>query len=319
MLQITFDLFSGRPNPRWQLSDEAAREVLDEIARNPQMISGVGDYPAILGFRGVELRLSEELARLHDLPREFRIAAGRSADEDAGRALAERLLDTAPAAEPPRDPTRVMVEPGVPDDRMVEFLRQEVRSAGPASGSGPTAVPGPNAVGPGQEEPRIFNAGRYEAFGWDPSRWNTPQHQARNNCYCFGTDQRIDYFGWPGYGGTGKGVNPPFTTPQLTNAVLEDGAIPRPHGVRSGLRPRHMFAMVLGYPRQGYGYTDYHFYRQLAGGTWGHKPGNTQAVITDDAGQIIYDPEACSRPKYPEFCGFFFTQFRIKIGGNWYP
>lgn len=321
MLQITFDLFSGRPNPTWRLGDEAAGEVLAEIARTPQVVSPVDDFPAILGFRGVELHLSDGLARVHNLPGAFRIAAGRSGDEDTGRALAERLLDTVGDAELPQD-AGALDESRAPDDETVELLREQVRSAGSAQlrrAVAPRASPGFGTVGPGREEPRIFNAIRYEAFGWDPARWNTSPSQARNNCYCFATDQRIDKFGWPGYAGTGKGVAPPFTTPQLTTAVLADGAIPRADGVRSSLRPRHMFAMVLGYYRSGRGYTDYHFYRQLAGGTWGHKPGNSPAVTTDDAGQTIYDPLTCSRPNYPEFCGYFLAQSRMKIGGTGYP
>lgn len=319
MLQITFDLFSGQPNPSWSLDDEAADEVLAEIARHPGAVSRADDFPVILGFRGVELHLSDELSRRHGLPRQFRIAAGRAADEDAGLDLAERLLETVPRAAEPHAGLVAPRRRTVPDARIVELLREEIRSPRPPGREGQRASAGPGeGIGPGEEEPRIFSARRYEAFGWDPARWNTLPYRARNNCYCFGTDQRIDYFGWPGYGSTGSGVVTPLTTPQMTAAIQSDGAVPRDHGAAASLRPRHMFAMVIGWLEPG-GYTDYHFYRQLAGGVWGHKPGNAPATTTDDAGNTIYDPESCSRRKYPVFCGYFYTQSRMRIGGDWYP
>ena len=70
MLKIMADVFSGRPNPAWVLTDEQeARTILREFAQNRTLVAQAAPPEAGLGFRGffVEL-LSDELARDVDLP-----------------------------------------------------------------------------------------------------------------------------------------------------------------------------------------------------------------------------------------------------------
>lgn len=57
---------------------------------------------------------------------------------------------------------------------------------------------------------------------------------------------------------------------------------------------------------------DYHWYRQLPNGQWGHKPGTTTAKNTDCSNYIIYYPNSCDRdgsgdgaPNYTEFLGWY--------------
>ena len=57
---------------------------------------------------------------------------------------------------------------------------------------------------------------------------------------------------------------------------------------------------------------DYHWYRQLPNGQWGHKPSTATARNTDFSDQIIYMPNSCDRdgtdynfPNYTKFIGWY--------------
>lgn len=57
---------------------------------------------------------------------------------------------------------------------------------------------------------------------------------------------------------------------------------------------------------------DYHWYRQLPNGQWGHKPSTETARKTDFSNYIIYMPNSCDRdgtdyniPNYTEFIGWY--------------
>jgi hypothetical protein len=94
MLKITADVFSGRPNPAWVLTDEQeARTVLRELAQNRTLIAQAAPPEASLGFRGffVEL-LSDELARDVDLPTTLYIEARPGVASAKANEFAERLI-----------------------------------------------------------------------------------------------------------------------------------------------------------------------------------------------------------------------------------
>jgi hypothetical protein len=304
-----FDVFSGVPNPEWSVAPALADELLATIAANPDCVSPPDRIAPVLGFRGVEIRLGEEEAARHGLPTTFRLDPGPQ-DASAAqfvRTLVDRLLTAEAADARWTSATELTAE-----------VRAIVREhAGPVRWPSTIEDDGASKTLPGVDEPRILGALRYEALGWDPTKWNVSPTQQRNNCYCFGADKVPNYFGVPGFG-SGVPVSRPFTCDQVTKALLRDGMTLQGHGQPANRRNRNLMAMVLGY-REPIGYTDYHFYRQLADGSWGHKGGNTPAIRTDDAGKIIWDPETCSRRNYPMFCGYFFTQHHAQVAGDWYP
>lgn len=50
-VRVELDIFSGRPNPTWELSPEQGRELRERIARLPRMADGT--FPDPLGYRGI--------------------------------------------------------------------------------------------------------------------------------------------------------------------------------------------------------------------------------------------------------------------------
>src|SRR5205807_1367739 len=94
MLEITIDVFSGRPNPSWVLPDaQETKDILKEIAREREMVEAIGSGYQGLGFRGAHLRFTQDgLTVRYGLPPFFQIAnwAGKSVAK--GLTIAERLI-----------------------------------------------------------------------------------------------------------------------------------------------------------------------------------------------------------------------------------
>ena len=128
MFTIEADVFSGRENPRWLITDEpTATELLEFAASRPEMIVDAGqehtDYG--LGFRGLIIDITQaEIAAGHGLPARFRIAGGTSRDEASARDFANRLLDALPGRLQPLGGSGW----GWTDQDFQRFLRDQLRT-----------------------------------------------------------------------------------------------------------------------------------------------------------------------------------------------
>ena len=78
MLRVTADIFSGRPNPVWTVTDEKeVQAVLKEITRNRGLLTDAAPAEAGLGLRGVIVEpLSDDLATDFEIPSSTYIALG---------------------------------------------------------------------------------------------------------------------------------------------------------------------------------------------------------------------------------------------------
>ena len=85
MARVTLDIFSGRPNPVWELDESALRELLGDVAGARDLVGGIESGSGRLGFRGL---IVEAEGAGGDLPGIFRI----SGDHPRGVELADRLL-----------------------------------------------------------------------------------------------------------------------------------------------------------------------------------------------------------------------------------
>lgn len=58
MIEVELDIFSGRPNPKWVLSEEEEKELLNIILSDPTEISPVytSEVQFGLGYRGLIVR-----------------------------------------------------------------------------------------------------------------------------------------------------------------------------------------------------------------------------------------------------------------------
>src|SRR6185295_2386733 len=86
---VTLDIFSGRPNPSWTLSEKEVRHLKDRVSGRalpaPTAVDG------ILGFRGFIVRVpSDAMAQKAALPNSFRIGgplAGELTPPEGGLAF----------------------------------------------------------------------------------------------------------------------------------------------------------------------------------------------------------------------------------------
>jgi hypothetical protein len=133
MLQITADVFSGRPNPSWILSDEKeARTVLRELSLNRRIVAEAAPSAAGLGFRGFLVEtVSDELARDFDMPSSIYMAAGPNAASAKANELAERFIGLMTMAE--SAPQATDVEAVSLDESLQNFLREQFEVSGRTS------------------------------------------------------------------------------------------------------------------------------------------------------------------------------------------
>lgn len=90
MGEVELDIFSGRPNPRWELSARQAEEFVG-LVRHLVEIPSVPDRPSLLGYRGLWVRIE-------DLGSVFigggTLTRGSSTFRDPGHRLERWILET---------------------------------------------------------------------------------------------------------------------------------------------------------------------------------------------------------------------------------
>lgn len=273
---VTLDMYSGRPNPSWEVSDADAKKLRKMLGKKRKItnVSSPGSS-GLLGYRGLLIASAEDVA----LPKTMRAFDGilevASLDTpnyvDHDSEVEEFLLGTAGSI--------------LSDDER-KFVGQEIQK---------------NVVGGVANSVKNFELLSIPPY--DPGKWNNNQTVLRNNnCYNYGNDTITNTFAQPGRGTGQSGPNPPACA-GTSAAAIRDGlkSIPNPD-----ISPveGHICALVVSTTPA---FFDYHWYRRDNNGMWSHKPGQTAARNTDNAGKLISDPRNCDRGPYNNFCGFFTT------------
>lgn len=312
-LRVTIDIFSGRPNPSWDIEDDdQVRELLQLMVRSRAALAEpVSGYTG-LGFRGLQIEITNDV-NVSGLPTQFKVVGGGSQDEFAGAELAERLLATMPS----RPPAVEGAEEAMYSAEFQQMVREEIRQVPFARAGGvtyePEQLPDDDQITEVEEQLRTLRSRAlscaYDATPFNPAFWNRPDTQPYNNCYNYAVNRRTNTFAQPG---RAHGYSIPGTV--RCNEVA-DGAL------RDGLRwwgncqpagtLRYVLALVTGtFPG---GFRDYHWYRFQSNGFWGHKPGGTAARNTDNSNNIIYNPYTCNRGPYTDWCGFLQSHNSVVI------
>jgi hypothetical protein len=304
MLHITADIFSGRPNPDWIITDEnEVRAILKEMARNREMLTDTPPVDAGLGFRGVIVEpLSDDLAKDFDLQASTYIALGATAAGAHGAELAERLIGMIPTATRSAE----TVEGEIPlDEALQSFLMEELVQSGRTS-----AMDGPGLEASAQVVEELARATcYYDTSPYNPKFWNdNATIRARNNCYNYASNKRTDTFAQPGRGCGHMYTS--ITCAEVTRAALCDGLHRRYNCFPDSEYPRYLVALVVA---PGPRFIDFHWYRLMREGFWGHKPGGTAVTNKDNCGKVITNPQTCCRGYYTQFCGYFYTCRSQKI------
>lgn len=304
MLRVEVDMFSGRPNPEWYLTDT---NVVDELLGSVAAEKGVTARPHT-GYLGLGLRevtitqLADDPVRRRGVPRTFALASPACEDLDASGELARRFIETmlqgaevtlvAHELTPLSGGLRELVLERL--DLHLQLHREISIFKWPPYNPLRTTIPDD-----------MCRDCQYEVSQFNPGFWNAPAVQPHNNCYNYARNWRTDTFAQPGRAhGAGTGT---MSCPAVTTAAMADGLVRRCECLSEREWPRRLMALVID---PGW---DYHWYRHQRGGFWGHKPGSTAARNVDNSSVVITDPETCDRGGYTDFCGYFYAGRSVVI------
>jgi hypothetical protein len=299
MLQVTVDIFSGRPNPTWIVADETeARAILKDLVKERGLLTDAAAAEGMLGFRGLSVQsLSDELAHDFDVGAGVYLAAGPLVRNIRANELAERLIASMTKGEA----VAGVAEDAVPLEAPLQsFLTTQLERTSRVSLGDveERLVPGPV-----EEAAAAVVSCTIELGAFNPGFWNNNATiRSNNNCYNYASNKRTDTFAQPGRG-CGH-MYTAITCPEMTRASVCDGLHHRYNCFPDSERPRYLVALVVA---PGPGFIDFHWYRKQREGFWGHKPGGTAARNIDNSGRVIADPRTCDRGPYTQFCGFFYT------------
>lgn len=291
MLQITSDVFSGRPNPSWVIEDEGkARSFLREaVGLGNALAAQSSEANGHLGFRGLVLEpMADDLAKDFALSGPLMLPATLAAAQADGRNLIEQLI-----LEMPPPAAQATEETEEPAEGMQEFLLNLLATSSRETVQEET---GASAAAEIIAQATCF----FERGAYNPGFWNNDATtRQRNNCYNYASNKRTNTFAQPGRGC--GAIYQALNCAELTRASLCDGLHRRYVCFPDSERPRYLVALVI-WPNQ-----DFHWYRLNSEGFWSHKPGSTPARNTDNSNRVITNPETCNRGPYTHFCGYFYT------------
>jgi hypothetical protein len=306
MLRIEADLFSGRPNPVWMVTDaDAGDALLRSVSGAPEAVAKPGAGFDGLGYREVRVSVvHDDEPRRRGVPREFALGSTAAADPAASGDLARRFVETMLSS----TDVRLLQHEHTPlDQRMQELILEGMERllANPPQPGPPPRPPGKNPLRTTVQDGKCEKCA-YEVSQYNPGFWNTsPFVRANNNCYNYARNWRTDTFAQPGRA-HGAGTNT-MQCPEVTTAAMADGLKKRCDCLSEKEYPRRLMALVVG---PDY---DYHWYREQRDGFWGHKPGQTAARNTDENGALVVDPETAARGPYTDFCGYFYAGRSVVI------
>jgi hypothetical protein len=306
MLRIEVDMFSGRPNPVWIVTEaDVTKEFLGAVGRTEGTAAKQGAGFTGLGFREVRVDLiGDDEPRRRGVTKQFALASTAAADLKSSGALARRLIEAMPL----RSEVQLVqhaITPLTPElrdlilERLVRFLAHPPRPRPPKPWPNP-----PNPLITTVNDTKCEKC-QYEVSQFNPAFWNNPAVQPYNNCYNYARNWRTDTFAQPGRAhGAQTGI---MACANVTTAAMADGLRKRCDCLPQSEYPRRLMALVID---PG---VDYHWYRHQRGGFWGHKPGNTAARNVDNSNVLIVNPETCNRDGYTNFCGYFYAGRSVVI------
>jgi hypothetical protein len=264
---VTLDIFSGAPNPSWELSDRDISELRklignlrDQSLLKAPAVSGRLGY---IGFRvdAARERINPKIVVSEGIVDLERLVPSRI---DHTRQIEHFLLNTG----------RRFLRPEI-----IEHVERRLQESAKFSTESDIHILAP--------------------VPYDPGKWNDdPVIQLNNNCYNYANDLATNTRAQPGLG-SGL-IYTAFECGNVGLASVRDGlkATGKP---ASTPVTGHYVALVV-WPAN-----DYHWYRLDDNAYWSHKRGQYPAKNMDESNNPISDPEYCDRGDYSDFCSYYLT------------
>ena len=301
-MRVTLNMFSGRPNPTWQLSRRQASELVERVKEEGARIAS--DEPQRLGFRGFtvdadleDLVLQPTVAVHFVVPPPAAAPAVKARRRREGRAAAQ--VEARQAAEMELTDWMLRTAPPTVADQVLEAANSAIREPQTAEEARvmTTVVAEKGTI------PDLSGA-RCEPF-LTPIQiafWDNPPVRFRNNCYNYATNYASNTMAQPGR--RSRHIYSAFECEKVSAAAKSDGYIGNCEG--------RVRVVALGiWP--GF---DFHWWRLHPGGFWAHKIGTSPVFQQDNSGLVLGNgstPANCDRGPYMEFCGFFFAPLGVEV------
>src|SRR5258708_4066187 len=284
-IRVWLNIFSGKPNPSWELSDEQGGALLEKVNR----LSGltINKPSGVLGGLGYRGFLVERSATAPDGPLSLYVHEG----------IVDRGQSQANAVDSDRGVERSLLESGrqVLDNVLYQYVTGEMDQRINVE----DLLQGVGIVPAGCIPIQAADAPPY-----NPGKWNVPTVQPNNNCYNYANDHITNTFAQPGRAHS----RPPssMACPGTHPSAVADGLVSVP-GFSKPLTPgQGWYIALVIWPGQ-----DFHWQDNV--GCWSHKPGSTPVRNVDSSGAAISDPQTCNRGPYTAFCGYMVTTRSVVI------
>ncbi|MEN6370092.1 MAG: hypothetical protein ABFD77_10425 [Thermotogota bacterium] len=307
---VTLDVFSGRPNPQWRLSEEETASLLHRISE--RFIAPEDAAEGVLGYRGLIVSATRDDQLPEGTPSSFRVGGLLRADHRAPKGAGRPLT-----ADETDDAVRWLLSTGrnAVDPSLLAYVEDVVQLR--KQGKAPEEPPGSEEVRelePEEDADRGFPLPPFPGPfppvcikinpPYNPAFWNAPNVRPYNNCYNYATNYRSDTFAQPGR-----------ISGHLYTAIdcSHVSAAAKWDGLRSNCVARNAYVALAIWPPG----CDYHWYRQDASGSWSHKPGGTAVQNKDQSGNPIdgtqRTPQNCNRGPYTVFCGYLWVPAGTRV------
>jgi len=318
-LEVVLDVYSGNPNPSWEMPPEKVKEFFEMDGWKELMNPEDYGLSLELGYRGFIISvLSEEgqdkinLPTSHGpktksdisktkeshLPRTFRIYGSKALNGQNKnfkpslrlREIQDKekwLLQTSNEAQ--------VINAGLVSE-LTEYVEQSISSGGAVDDKSRRQQEAQQEAQLASTE--VLAACNLWSAYYNPGFWNDSYSISRNNCYNYASNYRTHTFAQPG---RAHGCNFSIDCSSVYNAARCDGLTNA-----CGSNPLYLVALVI-WPG-----SDYHWYHWHGAGSdyfWGHKPGGTAARNWDNGGRYLVpplQPHNCNRGPYTVFCGYYY-------------
>ena len=304
MLRVEVDIFSGRPNPVWIVTDpEESKELLGVVSEASKAVAKPGAGFDGLGYREIRLSLiGDDEPRKRGIARELAVGSSAAADPKLSVEVGRRVVDGMLRK---RDVRLVQHELTPLSGPLHEFISAELeRSLQRPKLPPPPPSPPSNPLRTTVHDAKCDKC-EYEVSQYNPNFWNAAGVMPHNNCYNYARNWRTDTFAQPGRAHGAQTFT--MACSNVTTAAMADGLKKRCDCLPISEWPRRLMALVIA---PGW---DYHWYREQRGGFWGHKPGQTAARNVDNNNVLVVNPETAARGPYTNFCGYFYAGVSVVI------
>lgn len=270
-VSVQMNVFSGRPDPVWSLSEAQFKELLGLEVIEYDATNGAHRG---LGYRGFTIwpNGKDGLVRLRDKfgPNAIHYETGTFLPFQP--VIEEFLLKTG----------STMISNKILDAAMVNLSRLPVKAALPQGRCPANVATNPDYL---------------------PNVWNANSGiTGNNNCYNYANDQLTSNRAIPGRANGAAVINRDCQSVSL--ACELDGLVQlkNRHFKKLTLRdPSKEWFVALAIDPAG---LDYHFWRQDNDGCWSHKIGISPVTRLDNSSVPITDPQSCDPGPYIDFCQF---------------